>query len=301
MRSHLAALADLIVVLGALLHWQPAAAFVYPSQATHPNSELSLDHNLFDSYARELDQIDLATQTQRPRPPRIQVEKNLFREHRSNLLHRLATHASNIQPSQPTRRSEISLNAAELTELLALAQNHPVLREDLRGEADLPQLPMGYCFGRAAYLHLELLRRQVPGIQIAKLFALGHFLVRGQNWDFHVATLTLAKQSLSKNEPEALKFHWQVLDPSLSSHPLSPEKWMEQVQSLAAPRERFRVRFYFSDPIKFHPLYGAYQPNDLFSQDFGSYFRDLAKWFDQNPLKLARPAQLIWSLPSIKN
>lgn len=264
-----------------------AFGFVFPTQATHlihkthPSfSEVKIEQNLFDLYAKAMDELDFS---KKPKSPR-----QAFLKHRTDLLAQLSAYTLHLATPLATVPK-----SSELQALLTHAQHHPVAGEGLAARPEeASNRPMGYCFGRAAYLHLELLRRQVPGIQIAKLFALGNFLVRERNWDFHVATLTLTS---------AENLQWLVLDPSLFDRPVFPSQWIERVQSLSSPGERYRVRFYFSDPVKFHPLYGAYDQKDLFSSDFGNYFRDLAEWFDRNPLKLAHDTQLIWSLPSIKN
>jgi hypothetical protein len=135
---------------------------------------------------------------------------------------------------------------------------------------------IGFCFGRAAYFHLELLRRNLHPSSIGKLFAIGELSFSGMRWDFHVATLARGPNQ-----------EWWVLDSDTGNQVEPIEIWIKKITKLDEDPSNPSVRFYFADAVKFHPLYGAYNPSNLYLPYFNHYFEDLARWFDEHPTQEA--------------
>lgn len=105
---------------------------------------------------------------------------------------------------------------------------------------------IGFCFGRAAYAHIELLRRGVSPDSIAKVFVFGRLVHQGRGWDFHMATMTRGP---------GLK--WWVLD-GLQTKVLPLEEWTQEVLKLDGDVKRPKLRFYYTSPLKFQPIPGGY-------------------------------------------
>jgi hypothetical protein len=158
-------------------------------------------------------------------------------------------------------------------EILNSISEHPVVGDSALHRYDRDEFNVGFCFGRAAYAHIELLRKGVHPKRIGKVFAIGKFQFGKAAWDFHVTTVVRGP----KNE-------WWAIDRATSTQIEPIEVWMSQVERLSTHATHPLVRFYFSDAVKFHPLYGAYGADNLYFPYFNNYFVDLARWFDDHPV-----------------
>lgn len=168
-----------------------------------------------------------------------------------------------------------ALSAKELRKLFNYATHHPVAGIQALKKYD-PTGEIGFCFGRALFLHLELLRRGVAKESIKKVFAVGEMLEvdsTGQNaitWQFHVATAVLGKDG-----------KWWVLDPSYGLMEL--REWYRFMKVMAV-NHRMSL---FSTPLsKIGPSAWEYntQPGGLFDPYYRKYFQDLFASFKKNPV-----------------
>lgn len=161
------------------------------------------------------------------------------------------------------------LSLSEIRAIQTSMGDHPVVGTAATKIYD-PDLRVGFCFGRAAYAHFEFLARGVPAKDIAKIFAVGNLRHRGGPWRFHVATIVRDDSG-----------RWWAID-SLQKEVLGVEAWMRAVSGMDLHPSAPTVRFYVTDPAKFQPLFGAYDPLKLQDPLFKSYFVDLARWFHES-------------------
>lgn len=146
---------------------------------------------------------------------------------------------------------------------------------------------LGLCFGRALYLHLELLRYGVNKDSIKKIFVVGPMSAgTDMVWQFHVATLV--KDSKTNQ--------WWVLDTNLGK-PMLVDDWVYQYKRMATDKT-FRIfrspivdrtkslRFYVTEPQKIGPSSWEYniQLGGLFHEKYNSYFKDMFRYFKNNPI-----------------
>ena len=168
-----------------------------------------------------------------------------------------------------------ALSTKELRKLFNYASNHPVAGLQALKKYD-PTGEIGFCFGRALFLHLELLRRGVAKESIKKVFAVGEMLEvdpSTQNaitWQFHVATAVLGKDG-----------KWWVVDPSYGLMEL--REWYRFMKAMAV-NHRMSL---FSTPLsKIGPSAWEYntQPGGLFDPYYRRYFQDLFASFKNTPV-----------------
>ena len=165
-----------------------------------------------------------------------------------------------------------AITPEQASEVLKMFKNHPVISDPASLKYDTPMRQIGYCFGRAAFAHWELLRRGVSPASIGKIFAIGGMFYERKGWSFHVATIVRSTEG-----------GWLVID-SLQNQILTPQAWAKEVSKWAMNNDSSNLRYYFTDPLKFIPTAGAYTSKNLNSHYYKGYFQDLIKWFRENPI-----------------
>lgn len=154
---------------------------------------------------------------------------------------------------------------------------HPVVSPEAQTRYEQPGVKIGYCFGRATYVHKALQKMGVADEAIRKVWMAGTMYKRGTqiNWDFHVATAVRATDG-----------KWYVID-YIPGKLLTVEEWYNFYLPLSY---RKNLRFYYTDPSRFHTGKGTYsranmgldttRENDWYRH----YFVDLLAWFENHSL-----------------
>jgi len=137
---------------------------------------------------------------------------------------------------------------------------------------------IGFCFGRATYVHLRLSQLNIPQNQIAKIFVFGNLRYQGQLWKYHMATMVMG-QSNESGEPQ--KKVWWVID-SLFPKVMDLSTWKKEVEKLSILYPQPDTRFYVSDPRKFLASSGEYQNSNLEVAEYNGYFLRLQESLNQN-------------------
>ena len=129
---------------------------------------------------------------------------------------------------------------------------------------------IGYCFGRATYGHLALLKNGVDKNAIRKIWAVGPMKTGATSWAFHVSTIVRADNG-----------EWLAVD-NFPGQVLNIQKWMEYVKRISTDG---KLTFFITNPEKFSVSLGTYDRVQLGldigrNQDwYKHYFADLMKWF----------------------
>jgi len=160
-----------------------------------------------------------------------------------------------------------SVTMEQAREIYNLTKNHPVVGLQAMDKYD-PERVAGFCFGRAAFVHLELLRRGVKKEAIQKLFVIGEMKTQQITWQFHVTTIV-------RNEAGA----WIAIDPFFSEIRTS-EYWYDGMTKFA---KNDKLRLYITHPSKIGPSGWEYNvlPGGLKDPVYNRYFEDLFKSFKQ--------------------
>jgi hypothetical protein len=249
------------IVFALLITSNASAAFTYPSKAVLSFGSENVESDLIRLREEELTQAEIKTKKLKGSKKEAAISA-IFKASNDALIKRLRT-----------MPSEKGISSAEAQAVLDLIRQHPIVSETGSRKYDTKMGQIGYCFGQAAFAHLELLRRGADPKSIAKLFAIGPLMHSGRGWDFHVTTLVRARDN-----------GWWAID-GLNTKVLSLEEWSKKVLSWAQDRKSPTIRFYFSDAVKLNPTPGAYNEKNLFEPHYRGFFKDLAIWFDSNPVK----------------
>lgn len=178
----------------------------------------------------------------------------------------LAAIEAEIPLGSATKKSQISYETAEM--LRQQINENPIVRP-MNDKYSQPDVSIGYCFGRATFVHLMLLKMGVQKSSIQKIWAVGSMKAGGISWQFHVATMAYSA-----------KDGWLVID-SNHSHPMRVADWMKYYYSQSGDG---RVRFYATDAQKFTFELGKYSRVQLGldlarSKDwYKHYFKDMLVW-----------------------
>jgi hypothetical protein len=146
---------------------------------------------------------------------------------------------------------------------------HPVVGDKATAEYDNRGFGMGFCFGRAAYVHMMALRLGLGKGSIKKIFAVGDQRTGDVHWRYHVATAVFTKNG------------WMVLD-NVPGKMMTPREWLNWVNESSTDG---KLRIYVTEPEKFAPGPGRYTPAEFglkLSKErdaYAHYFRDLVGWF----------------------
>jgi hypothetical protein len=166
------------------------------------------------------------------------------------------------------RAGSISLDQAQM--IMKTVEKNPVVSMDVLDQYDHENI--GFCFGRATFIHLELLRRGVQKEAIKKVFAVGPMKSFEISWQFHVTTIVKGTEG-----------RWWAIDPYVGKV-ISVEDWFDRI-NLASTNGK--LRFYLIQPGKVGPTGGIYEIKNggLFDPFYRNYFKDMFEYFKNNPLR----------------
>ncbi len=164
------------------------------------------------------------------------------------------------------------INGRQVQSLIDDLNFHPVVGYMSHHKYD-PSGGIGFCFGRALYIHLLLLHLGVDNDAIKKIWAVGPMDGGSITWGFHVATFVKA----SEEDAEG----WWVVD-NFTGRTMSLSQWIAHMYATSIDGN---LRFYFSDAQKFGVSMGKYDPFQLGvylpeERDvYRNYFRDIMDFF----------------------
>lgn len=163
------------------------------------------------------------------------------------------------------------LTKEQVIQVFESLQSHPVASKWALEKYKQEDTDIGYCFGRATYYHLLLLRLGLSKESMRKVWVLANIQHRGSDWGHHVA---LTVRGVRKGE-------WWVIDPFLGQV-LSPRDWMAQVKRYTRDP---MLRLYTTEAAKFSLNLGVYDPVQMGlrlrreADWYQGFFGDLLLWF----------------------
>lgn len=166
-----------------------------------------------------------------------------------------------------SNREAISREQAQ--KLLNSISPHPVVGQTAYDFYNRAGREIGYCFGRATYVHLALLKMGVKKDAIKKIWTVG--LTGGSvNWIYHVATAVRTTDG-----------NWTVID-NFVGRLITAQDWATDMRTMTVDGKKAT---FITDAKKFHPSTGTYSRIELgigMSREadfYKNYFGDLFKWF----------------------
>ncbi len=181
----------------------------------------------------------------------------------------------NIKPTQVSRRaSQVPLQ--QVDQLHKVINQNPVTNPNVTYKYNPPRIDIGFCFGRATFAHLMLLKMGLQKESIMKIWAVGPIKTPTVTWEFHVATIAYTQE-----------LGWMVID-NFFDRPLSVRRWTELISLM---NTNSRMRIYITPAEKFSILTGKYDRTDLgldlaLNRDwYRHYFIDMMKSFRESNLE----------------
>jgi hypothetical protein len=169
---------------------------------------------------------------------------------------------------------------AELEKILKVLQGPKYFANANKGSYSQPgpNSEIGYCFGRAAYVHQMLLKLGLQNESIRKVWILGPTRVAGSTmqWQFHVATAAFTAEK-----------GWVTID----SDEVAIETIQDWYKSQLSASVDNRARIYVTSPDKFSVDLGRYDRVqmglDVEKEDdwYRHYFVDMLKSLQQTPIE----------------
>ncbi len=129
---------------------------------------------------------------------------------------------------------------------------------------------IGFCFGRAMFVHLELRHHGFDRDLIKKAFVVGSMETPdGAKWGWHVTTIA---QSLNAEGKEI----WVAIDPIAGVMEVS--KWYGEMRKSYSKDKKLKL--YITQAGRFGPMGTVYEQSQLEHTFYNNYFTDMDKWFD---------------------
>ncbi|AGH96710.1 hypothetical protein [Pseudobdellovibrio exovorus] len=213
----------------------------------------------------------------------VNLPQNL-RTHRESEVNRLSAgdvnrlnsqmiqHLKRFVPARMAGKAS-GINLADAQRVLKVISDHPVTGHMAYDRYNRPDENVGFCFGRAAFTHLLLLKMGLSRDSIVKVWAVGPMRTPGVTWDFHVASAAYVNGK-----------GWLVLDTNYDA-PMKLETWFGKMQEQNRQMDR-KLRLYVTEPNKFGLELGKYdriqmgldlnRENDWYQHYFVDMMNDLS-------------------------
>lgn len=182
-----------------------------------------------------------------------EVDDKLFEVWKTETLGKTAAEVSAMNEATfkgleelPAAEHPKAFSEVDSQSYIAALEENEVTSE--RYKYEQPDTAIGYCFGRAMFVHLKALKDHYPKPQIKKIWAIGHMSAGGINWAFHVATIIRDGAG-----------EWRVVD-SYVGRPMPPKEWAEVFKK---QNSEGNLRYYITPAQKFTPSSGRYNRTQL--------------------------------------
>ncbi len=157
-------------------------------------------------------------------------------------------------------------------DIVATAEENPVVSLYSYYKYDPKDEGIGFCFGRAMFINLELVQRGFDRDSIKKAFVVGPMDTGdGGSWGWHVTTIA---QSKDKNGNEI----WLALDPVTGVKSL--KAWYQEMMDEYSTNKKLKL--FITEAGKFGPVGGSYDEEHIKMDFYNKYFTDMMMWFEEN-------------------
>jgi hypothetical protein len=163
------------------------------------------------------------------------------------------------------------LHTADAAEALRTVEANPVVSLYSYNKYDPRNEGIGFCFGRAMFIHLELLQRGLDRRAVQKAFVVGHMQTPdGGQWGWHVTTIAQSKNAQGKEI-------WLAIDP-IVGRVIEVSEWYKLMRDSYSTDKKLKL--YITHGTRFGPR-GVYDEEQIRNAFYNNYFTDMMKWFDK--------------------
>lgn len=150
--------------------------------------------------------------------------------------------------------------------VLTIAAQNPIVGTFAEKTYDLNG-GVGFCFGRAMFIHMELVMRGLDRDSVKKAVIVGKMM--GGKWGWHVTTIVQSKDIFGKRI-------WLALDPAMPGG-VTLTEWY---QSWKVHSNDNMLRLYITQSGRIGPTPSFYSHDAFENPFYNGYFTDMMEWFD---------------------
>lgn len=162
------------------------------------------------------------------------------------------------------------LDVSDATRALRAVDVNPVVSLNQYSKYDPKNEGIGFCFGRAMFVHLELVQRGLDTRSVQKAFVVGSMQTPdGAKWGWHVTTIAQSKNAQGKEI-------WLAIDP-IVGQVIELEQWYNQMRNSYSVDKKLKL--YITHPTRLGPR-GTYDEVQIRNTFYNKYFTDMMNWFD---------------------
>jgi hypothetical protein len=199
--------------------------------------------------------------------------------HRDNLRHLNNFKAFDVESLSLDRGNDYHrpkfLHPINIRQALVETYYNPVVALYNNSVYDPKNKGIGFCFGRAMFVHLYLMQRGLDRRSIQKAFVIGSMETPdGKKWGWHVTTIARTKDD---NNQEV----WVAIDPILNEIMIVDE-WYQKMRNNFSKDKKLKL--YITFPTRFGPA-GSYHEKAIRDKFYNNYFTDMMNWFDEESRK----------------
>lgn len=195
--------------------------------------------------------------------------------HKANLLHLQKFIKYDVQLQDGDSATDFGkpelLHPLDAKNVLTVADGNPVVGLHQYDKYDPNNEGIGFCFGRAMFIHTELAMRGFDRSSIQKAFVVGSMETPdGGSWGWHVTTIA---QSRDENGNEI----WYAIDPIVGSV-IEVQEWYEQMRDEFSTDKKLKL--YITLATRMGPN-SSYDEQDIRDTFYNDYFTDMMNWFEK--------------------
>jgi hypothetical protein len=164
-----------------------------------------------------------------------------------------------------------TLSQRNAEQVLDAALYNPVVGLHMNSKYDPHNKGIGFCFGRAMFVHMYLAMNNLHRGSIKKAFIIGP-MSRGE-WAWHVTTIV---QSTDARGREI----WLAIDP-VADEVMEVKQWYNNWRKVS---DDGKLRLYITDAHKFGAGASWYSEDKISIAFYNHYFRDMMRWFERNDI-----------------
>ncbi|MBT3980647.1 MAG: hypothetical protein HOE90_04790 [Bacteriovoracaceae bacterium] len=238
----------------------------------------SANEDLFTTYRK-----DLTTRTLNEDGYYSKRAKTAQEVDQENLAHISKFIAEDVDTMEDNAKMRAKfLNPDVGIEVITTLNGHPVVSMYQYAQYDPENRGIGFCFGRAMFVNVELAMKGFDRDSIKKAFVVGSMQTGdGNSWGWHVTTIAQSKNEKGEEV-------WLALDPITTrtgyvKRILTVTEWYKEMYNKFSTDKKLKI--YIADAGKFGPSSGKYHEEHIKDAFYNDYFNDMMDWFGLENVK----------------
>lgn len=156
----------------------------------------------------------------------------------------------------------------DAAKVLNASEANPVVSLSKTRKYDPQNKGIGFCFGRAMFVHIELIYRGLDRDSIKKAIVVGS-MGKG-TWGWHVTTIAQSKDRSGREQ-------WLAIDP-VAGRVMPLQDWYNYWRN--GDSDDKKLKLYIAENTRFGAGASWYDDNGIRDPFYNNYFIDLMRWFE---------------------